>query len=132
MLRFWEDKVVKGETVRTEFQWLTSIRLTVKNAEKVVGAGIKRWKIENKGFNWQKYWKGDITHACSRDATAMKNHYLKEQIADMVKSLYEWACLEKKGIKKRQKNISPDLLAGFGRQLTREDTIADEGKIPFI
>ena len=34
--------------VRTEFQWLTSIRLTEKNAEK------KRWKIENEGSNRQK------------------------------------------------------------------------------
>ena len=122
MLRFWEEKVVKGKSVRTDFQWLTSIRITEKNAEKVAGAGRKRWKIENEGFNRQKNWQGDITHACSHNATAMKNHYLMTQISDMVKQLYEWFSLKARGIKKKQKNISSELLASFGRQLTgRED-----------
>lgn len=124
MLRFWEDRIVKGAAVRTEFQWLTSIRITKKNAEKIAQAGRKRWKIENEGFNRQKNWQGDITHACSWDATAMKNHYLMTQISDMVKQLYEWFYLKKNGIKKKQKNISSELLASFGRQLTeREDII---------
>ena len=121
MLRYWEDKLEKGETVRTEFQWLTSIRLTRKNAEKTAGAGRKRWKIENEGFNRQKNWQGDITHACSHNANAMKNHYLMIQIADMVKQLYEWFCLKKKGIQKKQKNISSDLLASLGGHQQPED-----------
>ena len=122
VLRFWEEKVVKGEImVRTEFQWLTSIRITEKNAEKIAATGRIRWKIENEGFNRQKNWQGDITHACSWNETAMKNHYLMTQISDMIKQLYEWFYLKAKGIKKRQKNISSDLLASFGRQLTRED-----------
>ena len=121
MLRYWEDKLEKGETVRTEFQWLTSIRLTRKNAEKTAGAGRKRWKIENEGFNRQKNWQGDITHACSHNANAMKNHYLMIQIADMVKQLYEWICLKKKGIQKKQKNISSDLLASLGGHQQPED-----------
>lgn len=132
MLRFWEEKIVKGEAVRTEFQWLASIRISKKNAEKVAGAGRKRWKIENEGFNRQKNWQGDITHACSHNANAMKNHYLMTQIADMVKQLYEWFFLKKNGIKKKQKNISSELLASFGRQLTREDISAvDESDKPF-
>ena len=106
MLRFWEEKVVKGKSVRTDFQWLTSIRITEKNAEKVAGAGRKRWKIENEGFNRQKNWQGDITHACSHNATAMKNHYLMTQISDMVKQLYEWFSLKARGIKKKQKILS--------------------------
>lgn len=132
MLRFWEEKIVKGESVRKEFQWLTGIRLTKKNAEKVAEAGRKRWKIENEGFNRQKNWQGDITHACSHNAKAMKNHYLITQIADMVKQLYEWFFLKKNGIKKKQKNISSELLASFGRQLTREDIFTvDESDQPF-
>lgn len=127
MLRFWEEKIVNGETVRTDFQWLTSIRLTNKNAEKTACIGRKRWKIENEGFNRQKNWQGDITHACSHNATAMKNHYLITQISDMVKQLYEWFCLKARGIKKRQKNISSELLESFGRQLTdREDIIRND------
>ena len=124
MLRFWEEKIVKGETVRTDFQWLTSIRITKRNAGKVAAAGRKRWKIENEGFNRQKNWQGDITHACSHNANAMKSHYLMTQTADMVKQLYEWFFLKKNGIKKKQKNISSELLESFGRQLAeREDII---------
>lgn len=121
MLRYWEDKQEKGETVRTEFQWLTNIRVTKKNAEKIASAGRKRWKIENEGFNRQKNWQGDITHACSHNANAMKNHYLMTQIADMVKQLYEWFYLKKNEIKKKQKNISSDLLISLGGHRQPED-----------
>lgn len=121
MLRFWEEKKVKGKIRRTEFQWLTSIRITKKNSEKIASTGRKRWKIENEGFNRQKKWQGDITHACSWDANAMKNHYLMMQISDMVKQLYEWFYLRANEIKKKQKNISSDLLASFAEQLTEED-----------
>ena len=47
-----------------------------------------------------------------------------EQIADFMKQLYEHFYLEKNEIKKMQKNISSELLASFGRQLTREDISA--------
>lgn len=124
MLRFWEEKIVKGEAVRTGFQWLTSIRITQKNAEKAAAAGRKRWKIENEGFNRQKNWQGDITHACSHNAAAMKNHYLMTQISDMVKQLYEWFCLKAKGIKKKQKNISSELLESFAQQITETEDIS--------
>lgn len=121
MLRFWEEKVVHGEVVRTSFQWLTSIKITKRNAENQAGIGRLRWKIENEGFNRQKNWQGDITHACSWNEQAMKNHYLMMQISDMIKQLYEWYFLKKNEIKKTQKNISSDLLLSFARQLTRED-----------
>lgn len=117
VLRYREEKA--GET--TEFQWLSSIRITKGNAEKMAETGRKRWKIENEGFNRQKNWQGSITHTCSWDDQAQKNHYLMAQISDFVKQLYEYYYLEKNGIKKKQKNISSDLLASFGRQLTKED-----------
>lgn len=121
VLRFWEEKVIKGEVVKTTFQWLSSIRITKKNAEKLAGIGRLRWKIENEGFNRQKHWQGDITHACSWNDKAMKNHYLMMQISDMIKQLYEWFYLKKNKIEKTQKNISSDLLSSFGWLLTRED-----------
>ena len=117
VLRYREEKA--GET--TEFQWLSSIRITKGNAEKMAETGRKRWKIENEGFNRQKNWQGSITHTCSWDDQAQKNHYLMAQISDFVKQLYEYYYLEKNGIKKKQKNISSNLLASFGRQLTKED-----------
>ena len=117
VLRYREEKA--GET--TEFQWLSSIRITKGNAEKMAETGRKRWKIENEGFNRQKNWQGSITHTCSWDDQAQKNHYLMAQISDFVKQLYEYYYLEKNEIKKKKKNISSDLLASFGRQLTKED-----------
>lgn len=56
MLRYLEEKIANGKPVRTEFQWMTSIRITKKNAEKIAEAGRKRWKIENESFNHQKNW----------------------------------------------------------------------------
>ena len=46
-----------------------------------------------------------------------------EQIADFMKQLYEHFYLEKNEIKKLQKNISSELLASFGRQLTETEDI---------
>ena len=59
-------------------------------------------------------------HAVWNDQS-QKKHYLMEQISDFMKLLYEYYYLKKNGIKKKQKNISSDLLASFGRQLTKED-----------
>jgi len=118
VLKFYEEKVVKGKRVKTEFQWLSSIRITPKNAEKLSGAGRKRWKIENEGFNRQKKWQGNITHACSWNARAQKNHNLMTQISDFMKQLYEYYYLRSYEIKKKQKNISSELLESFVRHLT--------------
>jgi hypothetical protein len=49
-----------------------------------------------------------------------------EQIADFMKQLYEYFFLEKNQIKKTQKNISSELLASFGRQLTETEDIKTE------
>ncbi|MHC1732874.1 MAG: hypothetical protein AB9888_12720 [Bacteroidales bacterium] len=38
MPRFCEEKVIKGKNIRTEFQWLTSMKITDKNAEKLAVA----------------------------------------------------------------------------------------------
>ena len=90
VLKFRETKIKKDIPVTTEFAWITSIEITVKNAEKLAKAGRNRWKIENQGFNRQKRWQGDIEHACSYNQRAQKNHYLLEQISDFVKQLYEY------------------------------------------
>ena len=129
MLRFYEMKKEHGEEIRTDFQWLTSITITEKNAEKMAATGRLRWKIENQGFNRQKNWSGDITHACSWDATALKNHYLMQQISDFVRQLYEWFCLRENGIVKTFKKISSDLLYAMTKQqLELEDINTTEGK----
>lgn len=121
VLRYEERKEKNGIVSVTAFQWITSLRITGKNAEKMAWKGRLRWKIENEGFNRQKNWQGDISHACSFDTNALKNHYLIYQIADFIRQLYEHFSLGKKGIKRTIKNISSALLASFGRQLTGED-----------
>lgn len=123
VLKYRETKVKRGEVVTTEFVWITNIEITDKNAQKLVQAGRSRWKIENQGFNRQKRWQGNIEHACSFDEQAQKNHYLLEQISDFMKQLYEYFYLKKNEIKKAQKNISSELLASFGRQLTETEDI---------
>lgn len=123
LIYYREKRVVKDEEKVTEFAWITNIKITKRNASKIIRAGRNRWKIENQGFNRQKHWQGNIKHAYSWNAQAQKNHYLMEQIADFIKQLYEFFYLEKNKIKKLQKNISSELLASFGRQLTKtEDT----------
>ena len=121
VLKYMEKHIKEGKEKITEFAWITSMEITDRNAEKLARAGRTRWKIENQGFNRQKRWQGNLEHACSFHERAQKNHYLLEQIADFIKQLYEYFFLEKNEIKKVQKNISSDLLASFGRQLTRED-----------
>ena len=121
VLKYTERKIKNGKEKITSFAWITSIEISDKNAKKLINAGRSRWKIENQGFNRQKHWQGNIEHACSFNERAQKNHYLMEQISDFIKQLYEYFFLKKNEIKKLQKNISSDLLASFGRQLTRED-----------
>lgn len=126
LLKYRETKVKREKDITTTFEWITSFEITKKNALKLVKAGRKRWKIENQGFNRQKQWQGNIEHACAYHENAQKCHYLMEQIADFMKQLYEFFYLKKNEIKKLQKNISSDLLASFGRQLTREDISSDD------
>ena len=126
LIYYREKRIIKGKEKETEFAWITSIEITKSNAKRIVNAGRNRWKIENQGFNRQKHWQGNIEHACSFNERAQKNHYLLEQIADFMKQLYEHFFLEKNGIKKLQKNISSELLASFGRQLTETEDINTE------
>ena len=97
-----------------------------KQCKKILRTGRNRWKIENQGFNRQKHWQGNIEHACSWNEQAQKNHYLMEQIADFIKQLYEYFYLEKNAIKKLPQNISSELSASFGGQLTKPEDIKAE------
>lgn len=126
LIYYRNKSIVKGEEKVTEFAWITSIKINKSNAQKIVNAGKNRWKIENQGFNRQKHWQGNIEHACSWNERAQKNHYLMEQIADFIKQLYEYFYLKKNEIKKLQKNISSELLASFGWQLTKPEDIESQ------
>lgn len=116
-----ETKIKSGKEVTTEFKWVTNIKVTKGNAEKIARAGRLRWKIENQGFNRQKRWQGNLEHACSWNAQAQKNHYLMQQIADFMRQLYEYFYLKKNEIEKAQKNIPSDILKSFGELEKSED-----------
>ena len=78
-----------------------------------------------KEYNWDyiiRYKEGSASSIAQEyNANAQKCHYLMEQIADFIKQLYEYFFLNKNEIKKKQKNISSDLLASISKQLTTED-----------
>jgi len=109
------------EVKEVYFQWITNIEITQGNAEKIASTGRIRWKIENEGFNNQKNWRGNISHACSHNFNALKCHYIMAQIADFFRILYEYDYLEKAGIVKTIKEISSDLRESFAISLTGED-----------
>ena len=106
----------------TDFLFLTSMPLTRRNAKALVHAWRSRWKIENEGFNHQKNIRYHIEHVNSHDYTAMKNHYVLTQIADILMQLYENGAAIIKQIRKRAKEISSYLLEAIRtRRVTDED-----------
>ena len=100
--------------------WITNIKVTRTKLEKLIAAGRGRWKIENEGFNTQKNILYDIQHLNSRNYTAMKNHYLLTQIADIIMQLYlAW--------EKAHKTVMPTLknMAAWILESLRCQTITD-------
>lgn len=85
MIRYEEQK----EGKETEFMYMTDLPITNKNIESSIVLGRKRWKIENEGFNIQKNGTFDIGHLYSKNATAIKVHYLMIQIAHMIRQMLE-------------------------------------------
>lgn len=77
--------------------------------------------IENEGFNIQKNHRYNIEHANSLNYSAMKNHYLLTQLADLLVQLYENGIKGLRKIKRTIKNISSDLLTSLVQHITRED-----------
>lgn len=118
MLEYAEGTEGSGK----RYTFLTNIRITERNAKRLLGVGRSRWKIENEGFNHQKNIRYHIEHANSHHYTAMKNHYLLTQIADILMQLYENGTMLLKEIRKTAKEISSNLLEAIRtRRVTVED-----------
>lgn len=108
----------------TRFQWISSIELTNRNLEEMIRAGRGRWKIENEGFNNQKKGLYRIEHLNSKNVTAMKNHYLLTQIADILMQLYlAWNPYIKE-LKQSIKNTSSWLLESFRRLIVTPEDVS--------
>ena len=115
-------ETIDPKTSAKNFVFVTNIKITDRNAAKISVAGRSRWKIENEGFNNQKNIRYDITHACSLDNNAMKNHYLLVQIADIIRQLLENGSEAIRKLKLGIKEISSRMLESFRREpLTPED-----------
>lgn len=115
----YEYTDAKGSLQR--FTWITNLEITPRKLNELVMTGRRRWKIENEGFNNQKNGIYDICHLNSRDKTAMKNHYLLTQIADILMQIYlSWNLLVKQKIQ-TIKNTSSRLLESF-----RQHRVSDE------
>ena len=114
----------KGEKKKVRFRWISSLELGRKSLEEMILAGRGRWKIENEGFNNQKNGIYRIEHLNSRNSTAMKNHYLLTQTADILMQLYlAWNPCRKK-VKQSIKNTSSWLLESFRRRPVTEEDVS--------
>lgn len=100
VIKYRDDKKNK------EFVYITDLSITNKNIKETIYIGRKRWKIENEGFNVQKNRTFDIGHLYSKDATAIKIHYMMIQIAHIIRQLLENGLKEVKELKLKLKEIS--------------------------
>ena len=113
-----------------EFQWVTNLMITGRDACEFAETGRKRWMIENEGFNIQKNHRYIITHANSLDYNAMKNHYLLTQLADVLLQLYECGIRDLKVIKRTIEKISEGLLECLKKQpITAEELVFEKMQV---
>lgn len=95
------------ENKTTAFNYISNLKVTNNNIEKIVELGRKRWKIENEGFNVQKNGTFCISHLCSRNENALKTHYLFIQIAHVLRQLLEFGSILLREMKvKTKKEVS--------------------------
>ncbi len=94
---------------KTEFIYITNLSISNKNIENSINIGRKRWKIENEGFNIQKNGTFDIGHLYSKNAIAIKIHYLLIQIAHIIRQLVEKGNKAVKELKLKIREISHSL-----------------------
>lgn len=79
-----------GKVTTKNFSYITSLKITNKNKEKIVQLGRKRWIIENKGFKEQKSDVLNITHIYTKNCNGTKNIYLLIQFAHTILNLLNY------------------------------------------
>ena len=105
----YDDKELNEETNEeavTNFTYITSLKITSKNKEKIVELGRKRWKIENKGFKDQKSGVLNISHIYTKNCNGTKNTYLIIQIAHTLLNLLNYGDILIKRLKTTLKEVS--------------------------
>ncbi|MGM9877982.1 MAG: transposase [Bacilli bacterium] len=101
--------IEKKKDKSTEFMYMTDLPITNKNIKESISLGRKRWKIENEGFNIQKNGTFDIGHLYSKNAIAIKVHYILIQIAHLLRQLLEKGTKEIKELKLKIEEISQEI-----------------------
>jgi len=88
----------KGEIKTTKYVWLTNLKITQDNFERIAEGGRMRWKVENEGFNMQKNGGYNLEHAYSEHTVAAKIFYFLLQLAHTINQLIEKGSLLKEHI----------------------------------
>ena len=79
-----------GEVTETNFSYVTSLKISNENKDKILQLGRRRWKIENKGFKEQKSDVLNITHIYTKNCNGTKNIYLLIQFAHTLLNLLNY------------------------------------------
>ena len=79
-----------GEVTETNFSYVTSLKISNENKDKILQLGRRRWKIENKGFKEQKSDVLNITHIYTKNCNGTKNIYLLIQFAHTILNLLNY------------------------------------------
>ena len=95
-----------GKITSTNFSFVTSLKITNKNKEKLVLLGRRRWKIENKGFKEQKSDILNITHIYTKNCNGTKNIYLLIQFAHTILNLLNYGNILIVGLKTTKNEVS--------------------------
>lgn len=98
--RFYDKETEK------EFNYISNLKVTNHNIDKIVKMGRKRWKIENEGFNEQKNGTFCISHLSSRNENAIKIHYYLIQIAHIIRQLLEYGSIVLREMRLQKKEVS--------------------------
>lgn len=103
----YEERSIKTGKITSKSQWITDIKITDDNVEKIVKAGRGRWKIENETFNTLKnqgyHFNHNFGHGekylCTNFALLMMLAFMIDQIQQLSNELFQ-AALKKSEWKK--------------------------------
>lgn len=90
-VEFKEMKInmIRLKTKGKTFIYATNFKISDNNIEKIMKAGRKRWKIENKGFNDLKNKGYHLGHIYSYDENAVKGHFVLLLMTHVIMQLME-------------------------------------------
>ncbi len=95
-----------GEITTVNFSYITSLKITSGNKDKIILLGRRRWKIENKGFKEQKSDVLNITHIYTKNCNGTKNIYLIIQIAHTLLNLLNYGDILIKSLMTTKNEVS--------------------------